>query len=365
MKSGKPTYSLRDEGHVVEALLLFLKQLTAHARWVFAALLVLYGVSGIRTIQPQQTALVRRLGRLQPDLHGPGLLIGLPRPFDEVLLFETGKDASLPLDDWALIGTKIGDPDKQIELSNQELIRQMNTRETEGAEYPQYENMTLNPVDHGYTLTTDTNVIQGRFTLRYRIEDPFRYTTAGDRIEVLLSRLSYRALSAQLATRRIDASLTDDRRDVASEAARLIQEEAARLALGVRITGLDIRELSPPAQVLAAFEDVTNARQFAKTMFENARQYDAETRAKFEGEAASILFRAEGYATNLVETARGEASAFTSMLENYRLNPQLVSQRLMRETLDSVMGQVSSRTLLPVRQARPSVILEPSPEFAR
>lgn len=62
---------LRQDGHLVEALLLFLKQLTAHARWVFAVLLLLYAISGIRTIQPQETALVRRLGRLQPDLHGP------------------------------------------------------------------------------------------------------------------------------------------------------------------------------------------------------------------------------------------------------------------------------------------------------
>jgi len=52
-------------------------------------------------------------------------------------------------------------------------------------------------------------------------------------------------------------------------------------------------------------------------------------------------------------------------MENYRLNPQLVTQRLLREALDSVMGQVSSRTLLPARQAHPTVILEPAPEFAR
>jgi len=356
---------LRQEGRLVEALLLFLKQLTAHARWVFAALLVLYAVSGIHTIQPQETALIRRLGRLETKLHGPGLLIGLPQPFDEVLRFETGKDTSLALDDWALVGTKIGDPDKQLEVSEEELVRQMRSRETEGSTYPDYENTTLDPVRHGYTLTADINVIQGRFTLRYRIEDPFLHTTAGERIETLLARLCLRSLSAQLATRRIDASLTDQRRDIATAASRQVQEEATRLRLGVRITGLDIGVLSPPAQVIAAFEDVTNARQFAKTIFENARQYHAETRAKSEGEAAAIVHRAESYTTDLTEIARGEAAAFTAVMENYRLNPQLVTQRLLREALDSVMGQVSSRTLLPARQAHPTVILEPAPEFAR
>lgn len=356
---------LRQDGRLTEALLLFLKQLTAHARWVFAALLGLYALSGIHTIQPQESALVRRLGRLQARLHRPGLLVGLPAPFDQVLRFETGKDTSLPLDAWALIGTKIGDPDKPLELSNEELIRQVQSRDVEGAKYAEYENMTLDPVRHGYTLTADINVIQGRFTLRYRIEDPFRYTSAGQEIEVLLARLSYRAVSAQLAARRIDASLTDERRDVATLAAKQVQEEALRLDLGVRITGLDIRELSPPAQVIAAFEEVTNARQHAKTLFENARQYDAETRAKYEGEAAAILHRAEGYTDERVEMARGESAAFMALMQNYQRQPALVSQRLLRETLDSVMGQVSSRTLLPVQQARPTVILEPSPEFAR
>lgn len=357
--------ALRNEGHTVEALLLFLKQLTAHARWVFGGLLVLYSLSGICTIQPQESALVRRLGRLQTQLHGPGLLIFLPPPFDQVLRFETGKDTSLPLDDWALVGKKMGDPDKPLQLSQEELERRVNSRETQGAEYQQYADTRLNPVDHGYTLTNDINVIQGRFTLRYRIEDPFRYTSAGDHLEKLLARMSYRALSAQLALRRIDSSLTDDRRDLATEASRQIQNDVSRLDLGVRITGLDIRELSPPAQVIASFEEVTNARQHAKTLFENARQYDAETRAKYEGEAAAIVFRTEGYATGLTATAHGEASAFEALRETYQRDPRLVSQRLLLEALDNVMEQVSSRTLLPVRRARPSVILEPSPEFAR
>lgn len=365
MTPARPSVKLRDEGHLTEALLLFLKQLTGYARWVFAALLLFYAISGIRSIEPQQTALVRRLGRLQTDLHNPGLLFCLPRPFDEVLLFETGKDTTLPLDGWALIGGKIGDPDKQLELSQAELQARVNSSEVKGSEYPVYENTTLDPVRHGYTLTGDIHVIQGRFSLRYRIDDPFCYTVAGDHVPSLLRSLSYQALTAQLARRPVDASLTEQRRDVATAAARDIQAGCDRLKLGLRISGLDILELSPPAQVLAAFEDVTNARQQAKTLFENARQYDSETRTKFEGEAAAIGYRAEAYATELVETARGEAAAFTAVLTNYQRSPRLVSQHLLRETLNEVMRQVSSRTLLPASRSMPSLILEPAPEFAR
>jgi modulator of FtsH protease HflK len=360
--------TLRHEGRAVEALLILLKHLTAYARWVFIALLLLYAASGIRTIQPEEQALVLRFGRLQPQVHGPGLLFGLPEPFDKVLRFETGKDLALPMDRWVIDSTKIDDPDKPIQFTDEEMLKKIRESTTGGSvytEYPDIAGKALDPVTRGYSITSDFNVIQGRFVLRYRISAPFSYASAGDGVTKLLERLGYRALTRQLANRKIDASLTSDRRDLAAAATREIQSEATRLQLGVVISGLDIRELSPPSQVLAAFEDVTNAKQFEKTLYENARQYQSSTLSQSESEAASILLRAEGHSAGLVATAQGEAAAFDALVANYNQQPQLVAGRLLRETLETVMGRIRSRTLLPAENSRPSLILEPAPEYAR
>ncbi len=292
----------------------------------------------------------------------------MPDPFDRLVRFETGREFSIPLDGWATGGVKIGDPDKPIQYTEEELNLTMN-RDEDGniieIEKPKPTGTTLDPVIDGYTLTADFNIIQGRFVLRYRINDPFLFATAGDDIETLLSRLAYRALSNQIGTRNIDTSLTADRRELAAIAAESTRVLAAELNLGVSITAIDIIELAPPSQVVAAFEDVSNARQFAKTMFENSRQYHDETLEKHRGEASAIVFRAEGHASNLVGAAGGEAAAFNQMLVQHRRSPGLVSQRILRETLDTVLGGVQSRTLLPADQARPSLMLEPSPEFSR
>lgn len=117
--------TLRTGGRAVEALLILLKHLTAHARWVFVILLLLYAVSGIRTIQPQEEALLLRFGRLQPQVHGPGLLFGFPEPFDKVLRFETGKDLALPMDRWLIDAVKIDDPDKPIQFTEAEIAEKM------------------------------------------------------------------------------------------------------------------------------------------------------------------------------------------------------------------------------------------------
>lgn len=360
--------TLRTEGRAVEALLVLLKHLTAHARWVFVILLVFYAFSGVRTVGPREQALVMRFGRLQPQVHGPGLLIGLPDPFDRILRFETEKDLSVTLDEWSLSGSKIEDPDAPLPLTDAQLnqqiqnpgddaVMEMGIRKTPGT--------TLDPLKDGYTLTSDFNIIQGRFRLRYRIIAPFLYASAGDDIQSLLARLSYRAITAQLGQRRIDASLTDERKQVADAAAEEVRQAAGRLKLGIQISGLDVIELSPASQVLAAFEDVANARQFAKTIYENSRQYDSETMAKSQGEANSILHRAQGFAANVTGEASGESAAFLSMLTEYRRDPVLISRRILRESLDTAFSNVQSRTLLPAGQAAPSIMIEPSPEFSR
>ncbi|MEX1115647.1 MAG: protease modulator HflK [Akkermansiaceae bacterium] len=360
--------SIRQQGRAVEALLILLKHLTAHARWLFAALLLFYALSGIRTVGSNEQALRLRFGKIQPQVHGPGLLIGMPDPFDRLVRFETGREFSITLNGWATGGAKISDPDAHIPLTDAELILTMG-RDADGnlieIEKPKPTGITLDPVADGYTLTADFNIIQGRFVLRYRINDPFLFATAGDDIETLLSRLTYRALSNQIGTRNIDTSLTAERRELAARAAESTRALAAELRLGVTISGIDITELAPPSQVVAAFEDVSNARQFAKTIYENSRQYHDETLEKHRGEAASITYRAEGHAATLVGTAAGECAAFQQMLAQHRRNPGLVSQRILSETLSTVLGGVQSRTLLPADQARPSLMLEPAPEFSR
>lgn len=360
--------SIRKQGRAVEALLILLKHLTAHARWLFAALLLFYALSGIQTVGSNEQALLLRFGKIQPKVHGPGLLIGMPDPFDRLIRFETGREFSISLNGWATGGAKIADPDAPVQFTEEELKLAM-TRDAEGnlieIEKPKPSGITLDPVMDGYTLTADFNIIQGRFVLRYRIVDPFRFATAGDQVELLLSRLAYRALSREIGTRNIDTSLTAERRELAALATASTRSLAAELKLGVEIIAIDITELAPPSQVTAAFEDVANARQFAKTIYENSRQYHDETLEKHRGEAAAIIYRAEGHASNLVGIAAGEASAFNEMLAQQRRSPELISSRLLGETLDTVLSNVQSRTLLPAEEARPTLMIEPAPEFSR
>lgn len=357
--------NLRDQGRLVEALLILLKRLTPIAKWSLVLLLAIYGFSGIRTIQPNENALVLRLGKLQPGLHGPGLLWTFPEPFEQALIFATDKELNLPLDDWMAQGEKRLSFESQREPTAAEK-EDLNIEGATGQKITvKHYGDFLDPINDGYTITGDNNIVQGRFVLRYRIVDPFHYFSAGDSVGPVLTRLSYRALTHQFAIRTIDELLTTDRNQVTSLAVDSIQSEASRLQLGVSITGLDLLTLAPPTQVIASFEDVINARQHAKTLTQNAHGYRNQIHAQTEGEARAIRLRSDAVANVILTTAEGECAAFTAFHQEYRKSPVITTERIYWDSVDSVMRQVNSRALLPADQARPTIMVEPSPEFLR
>jgi membrane protease subunit HflK len=224
---------------------------------------------------------------------------------------------------------------------------------------------SLDPVTDGYTLTGDWNVVQGRFGLRYRITDPVAHFRAADATPALLEAFAARALTAELATRPIDQALTDGR-DALAEAVRArIAAAAVRHGLGITPTAFELRELRPPTQVVAAFEEVTNARLQARTLTENAREYRQRQVASVVGATATVRRRSDGWAGETVAAAEGEAAAFRLLLTEYRRSPDLITQRLYSETVGQVLGQAHSATVLPPGEAPPAVLIEPTADAIR
>lgn len=350
----------------MEALLHTLRGLTPIAQGLCALLLVFYLCSGLRFVGPQESALVLRLGKLQPRVHGPGLLFTWPAPLDEVVLLATGGEHTLALDAWTSRGPRLEQGRHFREATAEEKaagVGQIGNQFLPIEVAPAGD--SLDPVTDGYTLTGDWNVIQGRFSLRYRITDPVAHFRSADAAPALLEALAGRALSAELATRPIDLALTDGR-DALAEAVRArIAADAERLALGLSPTAFELRELRPPTQVVAAFEEVTNARLQARTLTENAREYRERQLAAVRGSTDTVRRRSDGWARETVAASEGEAAAFRLLLTEYRRTPDLIAQRLYSETIGQVLRQAHSSTVLPPGESPPAVLLEPTADAQR
>ncbi len=59
------------------------------------------------------------------------------------------------------------------------------------------------------------------------------------------------------------------------------------------------------------------------------------------GEAKQSIAEAEGYATERINMAEGEAARFLAILNEYRLVPEVTRQRLYIEAMREMLGQAS------------------------
>ena len=322
-------------------------------RWLLLGLVALYLCSGITRVAPNEDALVYRLGRLQRELHPPGLCFALPPPIDRVVKVPTRTQHELFLNGWApeetatpAAAVPAAAAPPQIPAS---LLAVMPTANAGLAATPPATGKGLHPVFDGYSLTGDANIVQARLTARYRIADPFAYVSAAqpEARAALIEGALLDAATTVLARTKIDDALGSGLESLRTRVRELAQQRLDALRLGLELVAFEINALTPPQATAAAFADVTSAQVEARTTLEQARTYRAQTMPRAEGESFRTRQQAGAEAREVVTRARGEAASFLALLAEHRASPVLVEARLRAETLEQVLSRVKTKTLLP------------------
>src|SRR4051812_33969902 len=150
-------------------------------RWLLLGLVGIYLCSGITRVAPNEDALIFHLGRLQREVHPPGLCFALPPPIDRVIKIPTRTQHELFLNAWApdehsaVTPTPLASGASDMPASLLAVLPAANAG-LPGSAPPRGKG--LPPVFDGYTLTGDANVVPARLTARYRIIDPFAYASS-------------------------------------------------------------------------------------------------------------------------------------------------------------------------------------------
>ncbi|BET65718.1 FtsH protease activity modulator HflK [Opitutales bacterium ASA1] len=304
---------------------------------LFAAVTAWYLTSGVHFVAAGESALVLRLGKLQPRVHGPGLLVAFPEPVDRVVRFATGGPRELVLEAWQ---AREAEPSTDNET-----------------EYGPVRHR-LDPRRDGYTLTGDANIVQGSFTLRYQIVDTARHFTSVREPERLLEAVFHQAATRALARVAIDDVVPTGLavfRDATLEA---MKEILAEIDPGVTFTGLELRELLPPKPVLPAFQDVSSARVEAKTYVDEALALRERMRRLADAESHALRAAADAEAAARLQRARGESEAFSATLEAAREEPGRLEARLLAEVREEVWPKLG-RGAVAAEDAQGTILWRP------
>ncbi|MEM7387563.1 MAG: hypothetical protein AAF514_21725 [Verrucomicrobiota bacterium] len=92
-------------GLAMRALLEALRTTSPLLRWFAVVLLVVFLLSGIQTVGPEETGLHYRFGKLRDQAIPSGLVFTFPTPIDRLVRVPTSSVLQLELNDWSVPGS--------------------------------------------------------------------------------------------------------------------------------------------------------------------------------------------------------------------------------------------------------------------
>jgi membrane protease subunit HflK len=296
---------------------------------VMVILLVVFVFSGVKTVAPQEKAVILRFGKpvgTGPEqLLGPGLHWAFPYPIDEVVPIEVGRI--------------------QTVVSTTGWYATTPAQEAAGTEPPP--GPDLNPAADGYELTDDGNIIHARATLRYRITDPLAYVFDFVNASNVVLGVLNNALVYAAAHSTVDYALLDNAGFKEKVLAR-VNEQIDALKLGITLDPSDVNVI-PPRFVKQYFDAVLAAGEDKGKTVLTAQGYAETTVRQAEARANSLVSGAEAEARRFVEAVQADANSFTNQLPQYLVNPGLFRQRLLTETWGRILAGTSDKFFLPER----------------
>lgn len=294
--------------------------------WWLAGMAVLYLTSGVTVVQPDQVALVLRMGKLRgvnpaEQVHGPGLLLALPRPIDEVVRVPTEKIFELELND-------------------------LHWDDGTGA-YRSPSKPSIDPEREGYVLTADHNLLHARIVVRYRIADPIAYALYQPQASEILRAATVSSFVRTAGETPVDQALTEGRAELVNAVQDRAQARLDAVHAGIEITAVELTDLSPPTQVRDEFNAVQSSYIDAETQIKAAVQYQERELPAARGDANREIRGAEGDAAQMLATARGDADAFVSLVTQMRGDAGVTRSRLYREGVEDILDDAGLVRFVP------------------
>jgi membrane protease subunit HflK len=216
-------------------------------------------------------------------------------------------------------------------------------------------------------LTGDENIADVKFRVIWQIDparpEDYAFNVANPPATVkAVAESSMREIVGQSQIQKI---LTADRKLIEPASQQLMQKVLDDYHSGVLVLQVLLLSVDPPAQVIAAFRDVTAAQQDLQRLGNEAEAYANSVVPEARGAAARIQQEAEAYREQIVAEARGQASRFDQIYEQYKRAPAITRQRLYIETMERVLGG-SEKVILDERSGGAGGVLPyvPLPSFA-
>lgn len=280
------------------------------ARWlklIIPAVVLLWALSGIYIVRPDEQGVVRRFGRaIKVTEQGPNY--HLPFPIEKVDKVKVKQVRRLEI---GFRTVSPGPPARYKFVPAESLM-----------------------------LTGDEQIIDAQIIVQYQVSDPvkFLFNVRGlEGAQGALMDAAEVALRQVVGQRPIDDVLIGEKLQVEIDIRELLQRIIDRYEGGISVKEVKLQTVQPPQEVAAAFSDVVSAKEDKDRLVKEAEGYREDILPKARGRAASIIREAEAYKAERMKRAEGDTARFLAVLKEYEKAKNVTRKRLYLETMEKVL----------------------------
>ena len=196
-------------------------------------------------------------------------------------------------------------------------------------------------LDESLMLTGDLNVAEVPWIVQYRIVDPVKYLFGNRNPKLALRDVAQIVMRSVVGDYTVTEVLTERRAEIEHQVQLKMQELLNLYETGLRVETVKMQGVTPPSdEVKRAFNEVNEAQQEQARKINEAVQAFNQEVPRERGEAERTIAKAEGYAINRTNTAKGDTARFNALLTEYRKAPEVTRRRLYLETMREILPTV-------------------------
>jgi len=296
------------------------------ARGVYAGFLVFvvaaYFSTAVHAVNPGETGMILRFGKLVRSDLPPGWYVDLPAPFSRITRSPVGEVQTLEIGFEPTAGTD------DLGYTRFSRIRRQDEADRE-------------------FFTGDWNLLDVNCSILYRIGDSeeFHFDTVSPR--TILEEAARAVLVEVLSTRDVDMVFTVERERIEEAVKANLERELERYGVGIEVLDFSLLDVHAPAEVHPVFRAVAGAAETRLATILSASAEAVVTLNNAEMERVRDVNQAAGAAAGRVRDASGFSCAFGQRADVFETNPEGLSRHMALETASEVLPRVKKK-LVPV-----------------
>ncbi len=198
-------------------------------------------------------------------------------------------------------------------------------------------------------LTGDLNCAVVPWIVQFRIDEPYKFLFKVRNVRLTLRDLSESAMRLVVGDRSVNEVISK-RKEIADEVKIELQKTLNDAETGIKIVNVELKKTNVPEPVQSSFNEVNQAVQEKEKLIYQAKEEYNKIIPKAKGEAEQTIKASEGYAMDRVNRAKGDASRFLSLFEEYAKAQDVTRRRLYLESMSVVLPKLGNKYVIDPEQ---------------